>query len=300
MKKNRVQRVLAVLCFVFILFTGCSSAEQKNSTEMSMSPDSAKMEGTAPAAQEKAEQQADTTAPAKEAPAVAENRKLIKNVELRMETTEFDASIGKIEASAGKFGGYVEGSSISGVSVQEDSSSARSASYTIRIPSNKLDDYLKEAGTIGNIVSKQIMTEDVTSQYFDTEARLKSLKMQEERLLELLKQTGSLKDVIEIEKELAAVRYEIEGLTTTLKRYDSLVDYSTIRIELIEVQSLTQNASTLGERIGATFKKSVTGISNGAQGLLVFVIGNSPVLLLLGAGGVAAVFVVRRIRRNKK
>ncbi|WP_165350705.1 DUF4349 domain-containing protein [Ectobacillus funiculus] len=300
MKRHSVQRILAMLCFVAILFTGCSSAEQKNSAEMSMSSDSAKMEGAAPAAQEKTDQPADMTAPAKETPSVVENRKLIKNVEVRMETTEFDASIGKVEASVGKFGGYVEGSSVSGVSVQENSSSTRSASYTIRIPANKLDDYLKEAGTIGNITSKQIMTEDVTSQYFDTEARLKSLKMQEERLLELLKQTGSLKDVIEIEKELAAVRYEIEGLTTTLKRYDSLVDYSTIRIELTEVQSLTQNASTLGERIGVAFKKSVTSISNGAQGLLVFVIGNSPVLLLLGAGGAVVFFAVRRIRRNKK
>lgn len=299
MERNRVQRILAVLCFVAILFAGCSSTEQQKSAEMSMSSDSAKMEGTAPAAQEKAEQQADTGEPAKETPSITENRKLIKNVELRMETTKFDASIGKIEASAGKFGGYVEGSSISGVSVQENSSSTRSASYTIRIPANRLDDYLKEAGAIGNIISKQIMTEDVTSQYFDTEARLKSLKMQEERLLELLKQTGSLKDVLEIEKELAAVRYEIEGLTTTLKKYDSLVDYSTIRIELAEVQSLTQNASTLGERIEATFKKSVTGISNGAQGLLVFLIGNSPVLLLLGAGGAAVFFAVRRVRRNK-
>lgn len=300
MKRNRVQRILAVLCFVAILFTGCSSAEQQNNAEMSMSSDSAKMEGAAPATQEKTEQQTDTTAPAKETPPVAENRKLIKNVEIHMETTKFDASISKIEASTGKFGGYVEGSSVSGVSAQEASGATRSASYTIRIPANRLDDYLKEAGTIGNIISKQIMTEDVTSQYFDTEARLKSLKMQEERLLELLKQTGSLKDVLEIEKELAAVRYEIEGLTTTLKKYDSLVDYSTIRIELIEVQSLTQNASTLGERIGAAFKKSVTSISNGAQGLLVFLIGNSPVLLLLGAGGAAAFFAVRRIRRNKK
>ncbi|GAA3322683.1 hypothetical protein GCM10020331_043540 [Ectobacillus funiculus] len=84
------------------MFTGCSSAEQKNSAEMSMSSDSAKMEGAAPAAQEKTDQPADTTAPAKETPSVVENRKLIKNVEVRMETTEFDASIGKIEASVGK------------------------------------------------------------------------------------------------------------------------------------------------------------------------------------------------------
>lgn len=297
MKGNRgwSNGCIVLLLAWLLLFTGCSNGEGKRADEMSMSQNSAVTEDIALSTKEKQAEREQ----AEETPSVSANRKLIKNVQLRLETTEFDVSVQRIEAVVAQFGGYVEGSNVTGTSVQEHSKSLRSAVYTIRIPASKLDEYVSEAGSMGNIVSKQIGTEDVTEQYVDTEARIKTLQAREERLLELLQQAGTVKDVIEIEKELSVVRYEIESFTAALKRYDSLVDYSTVQIEVIEIKSLTQNASKLGERIGEAFMKSVTGIVNGAQLLLVFVVGNSPAFLLLGAIATAVVWLVRRARKGK-
>lgn len=98
--------------------------------------------------------------------------------------------------------------------------------------------------------------QNVTDEYYDIEARLKSLRTQEERLLALLEQSGSLEDIVQLEQALSDVTYEIEKLTGTLRNYDSLIEYMTVTIDLREVTretEVTQAPVTLGERIAAQF-----------------------------------------------
>ena len=72
------------------------------------------------------------------------------------------------------------------------------------------------------------------------EARLKSLKLQEERLLTILSKAELLQDIIELERELSNVRYEIENYTGTLKKWDNLIEYSKVTIDVYEVHEIKE------------------------------------------------------------
>jgi uncharacterized protein YneF (UPF0154 family) len=305
-KQLRFSKLLAILAVVLALLTGCSN-ESKSDSSTFKNEGAATEKSLGGVASEAKKGTSDNAAgnngENKDSKTPVTNRKLIKNAEFFIETTDFDVSIKKLEASIKQFDGYIEANNITGTSVSDSNKEpARNASYTIRIPSGTLDAYLNEVGNIGNVLTKTITTDDVTDQYFDTEARITSLKVQEQRLLELLKQTGTLKDVIELEKELSSVRYEIENLTTTLKKYDSLVDYSTVRLTLQEVAAITDTTQpkTVGERISYTFKNNIAGIWSWMKDITVFLIGNSPVLLVLGVLASAGIFIARRLMKKYK
>lgn len=219
----------------------------------------------------------------------AVNRKLIKTADLQLETKKFDKTITALENAVNRSGGYIESNHINGSSLEEkynknnsDQIASRNATYTLRIPTSRLNTFINNLYGIGNVISKTISTEDISNQYFDTETRVKSLKIQEERLLALLKKSGNLKDIIEIEKQLTDVRYEIETLTTTLKTYDSLINYSTINLSINEVAIMTDTTppKTVGDRISAKFKQNIASISNGFKNTTVFIIGNSLLIFI--------------------
>ena len=179
-----------------------------------------------------------------------------------------------------EFGGYVESSTLEGNSYWNDS--CRTANYTLRIPAENFDQFIGAAGGIGNITSKNIGSEEITSQYFDTQARLESLSLQEERLLDILEKAEKLTDVLELEQELADVRYQIETLTTTLNRYDQLISYSTVEVTIEEVYEITPvnpMPLSLTDRISQEFSSSVASVRQSVEGILVAVIGGSPKIL---------------------
>ena len=99
-------------------------------------------------------------------------------------------------------------------------------------------------------------TENVTSQYYDTQARLTAYQTQEARLLEMMEKAETVEDIITIEEKLTDLRYRIESLQSTLKNWDRQVSYSTISLDVEEVQEYTpetpaakgQTASGCGAR----------------------------------------------------
>ena len=92
-------------------------------------------------------------------------RKLIRNVDMDVETESFDALLASAQSQAEELGGYIESSSISNSSYASSTSAARSARLTARIPSEKLDGYLAGISKQSNVTRKSESTEDVTLQY---------------------------------------------------------------------------------------------------------------------------------------
>jgi len=187
-----------------------------------------------------------------------------------METLNFDEAVAHILNNTNTAGGYVQTSNISGKSIQANSyEESRRGEFILRIPKAKFDNFMLGIGDLGSITSQQISSEDVTTAYFDTQAHLKSLNIQEERLLELLKKTGELKDIIVLEKELSSVRYEIESLTGNLKKWDNLIDFCTLNINLREVYKIKENPISFGDKIANGFIDSVKSLMDLGKGLVV-------------------------------
>ncbi|MBQ8759158.1 MAG: DUF4349 domain-containing protein, partial [Clostridia bacterium] len=150
------------------------------------------------------------------------DRKIIYTSSYNIQTTEFENAISSLAALCQKYGAYYESSETYGTKENAD----RNGSFVVRVPVQNYNAFKSEAGSIGVVIRSSENNRDVTEVYVDTEARLQSAKVREERLLEILANADSLDDVLLLEKELADVRYEIESMSGSLRKYDSLINYS--------------------------------------------------------------------------
>ncbi len=228
--------------------------------------------------------------------------KIIKSGYMSVETLNFEETISAITRRVQQVGGFIASSNIQGWSQMDARyKPMRHAKYKLRIPSEKFEQFMTDVGNLGNVTNSENWGEDVSAKYFDTEARLKSLTMQEERLLTILSEAEQLTDIIELERELSSVRYEIENLTGTLRKYDNLVAYSTLEIDVVEVEEITEveeKPVTLWEKIVYRFQNSIKNTVKIAEGLLLFLIAAIPFLLLLGIIFLVIFALVKLIRKN--
>ena len=156
---------------------------------------------------------------------------------------------------------------------------------------------------IGNVISSGRSAENVTSQYTDYEARLSSLKTQEERLLAMLSESGDLESLIALEARLSEVRYEIESIERNLRNLDQRLAYSTINLEIREVEVYTPTANTqrsFGEKIADAFRDSWKGFGRGCQNLAIWFVAALPTLLVLAAFAASIVGIIKGARKARR
>ena len=229
--------------------------------------------------------------------------KLIRRAELNIQTEQFDQSKAALDRLVAECEGYFENSSEYGGGYR-DAYANRSGDYTIRVPAAKYGQFLNSAGDLGYVTSKTESSEDVGEQYYDTEARLKTQRTKQERLLALLEKAESMEDIIALESALSEVEYQIEQYSSDLNRYDALIDFATFHVYLNEVGRITQEVgetSSLGTRMAAGFQASLRGLVQGSQDFLVWVSYHLVLTVILAAVAVAAVVVGRReLKKLKK
>ena len=144
-------------------------------------------------------------------------RKMIWVGEITLESTDFAAAEEALHTLIGECGGFIQSSTVTGEGRTSRGTRLRNARYTIRIPTENFQLFMKSSGDVATVVTSSTNSEDVTAMYFDTEARLRVLEIKEERLIEMLEQTNranytdELKYILQLENELGNVRYEIES-----------------------------------------------------------------------------------------
>ena len=222
--------------------------------------------------------------------------KLIRRAEITIQTEKFDESEAALKKLVTGCGGYFETSSVYGGG-RRDAYANRSGQYVVRVPAEKYDQFLNSAGDLGYVTSKAESSKDVGEEYFDIEARLKTQRTKQERLLALLEKAETMEDIIALESALSDVEYQIEMYSSDLRRYDALIGYSTFNVCLNEVNRVTQEVgetSSLGQRMAAGFQASVRGLSQGFQNFLIWASYNVFLLVVLAAVAVVAVVVGKR------
>lgn len=227
---------------------------------------------------------------------VDSGQKVIFKGQIDLETLDFEKTITELTRYISSIGGYQQSSAVHGGKIGYDS--VRSAEYVFRIPKKNYTQSFTDIKKFGTVVSEQSNGEDITDQYFDTEARVKSLKIQQERLLALLQKADKMEDILKIETELQNVLYQIENYTGTLKKWDSLVDYSTVSVNVREVEQITpvkEKQKGLFGRIAAGFTNSIDGLWDFTQNLLIFIASALPIILPLGI----ITYVIYRVIRKK-
>lgn len=316
MKKGRSNRnKLLALALAVVLMTGCGSADKNM-----MMTESAYDEGgydnsfggyatddiySYSAADEPMEAEVAEEAVkgqgGQDAPQVQdENRKLIKNVNMEVETEEFDTLLSRVEQKVNSLGGYVESSYTYNGSGYY-SSNNRNASMTIRIPAQKLDDFLSEVAENSNVISRNDSVTDVTLQYVDMESHKKALLAEQDRLLELMEQVETIEDIITLESRLSEVRYQIESMESQLRTFDNQVSYSTIYLNINEVTKLTPaKEQSTWEKISTGFVESLYGVGTGILNFLIRLIINLPYLVVWAVVILIIILIVKAIRKSMR
>ena len=234
----------------------------------------------------------ETTSDSVEADNDLAERKIIRRVNMSMETRDFDALAESLSEAVASVGGYAERSNV------YSRSGSRQASYVFRIPSAKLDDFLTSLSTLGNVLSRSENADDVTLAYVDTESRIRALKAEETALLEMIEKAASLSDLMSIRSRLTDVRYQLDSYEAQLRKYDSLIDYSTVSVSVSEVERLSNIRGGVWTQIGDDFMDNVYSIADGAVAIFIWFVGSLPVLVLLGGFATGGFFLYRYIRRK--
>ena len=258
-------RVLAMLLVVVMLFAGCAKEMSPQDNRL---PEAAAGNGVYEESAEKTE-----------SVGIEENRKLIRTVTIQAETADLDVILSDLDAQLATLGGYVQNKAVQ----NGRNSSSRYATLTLRIPADKLDQFVGHVEDSTNILSSNEKAEDVTLKYAATESRIKALETQEARLLELLAEAKDLNDLLTLENKLASVRQELETVKSQLKLYDSLVDYGTVNLTITEVREYTvveEEEPTAWQRIGEGFVGSLKGVWNILTEIFIFLVVALPYLAI--------------------
>ncbi|WP_036931775.1 DUF4349 domain-containing protein [Proteocatella sphenisci] len=282
--KKTLFRYLAVIMIGLILLSGCSSKSLEDSVQ-SAGAESLETNNQSLIADGK--------------PEIIETRKLIRTVNMTIETNKFDKSLEQINTILLNTGGYIQNSQISGN--RYGSQDNRSAYLVVRVPNEKLSWFLEKTTDLGNVIDKSENIEDVTTQYTDTQARLTSLKTEFDRLLVLIDKAEKLEDIIKLEERLSQVRYQMDSLTAQLKIIDNEVDFSTVSMELYEVNLFTPSEdNNISQRIGTGFRESLLNIYIIMQSVIVVTISLLPYFFVTALILIIVLFVYRKINRKIK
>lgn len=227
----------------------------------------------------------------------AQNEKIIKTVELSVETKEYDAYISSLSASVTALGGYVETSS---ADFGNGYSSNRYATYTVRIPADKLNSFLVSAGENGTITSKTENQQNVTLEYVDLESRIEAYKTEKETLTDLLKKAESLDNVLAIQERLSEVNYQIESYTSQLKVLENRVSYSTVTLRINEVERVTEAEPTVWSRIKNRFADNLDELADWFKDTVVEIVGGLPILIPFAAFAAVVILILKKIIKKRK
>lgn len=221
---------------------------------------------------------------------VRAGRKLIRTVNLQVETMDFEALLSYVQDRTQELGGYVESlnsnngsnyysTSYSGSGYRND----RTASMTLRIPKNNLDNFLVQVEENSNITSRSEREVDVTLDYVDLDSHKAVLLAEQERLLSFLEQAETVEEMIMLESRLSEVRYQIESMESQLRTYDNQIEYSTVYLDITEVVELTPvpvKQQTTWERISDGFMNSLKNIGKGFKEFFIGFVIVLPYLVL--------------------
>lgn len=228
------------------------------------------------------------------------SRKLIRNVNMEVETETFDELLNSIESRVRDFGGYIENSSTHNGSSYYGNQN-RDANMTIRIPADRLDEFLSQVSSESNVINKSENVSDVTLQYVDMESHKEALLAEQESLLRLMEQAESIEDIIILESRLTDVRYQIESMEARLRTIDNQVTYSTVYLYIQEVTKLTPvKEPSVWEKITTGFAESLYEIGDGALNFVIGIVINLPHLIVWAVIILIIVMIIRKFIKKRK
>lgn len=230
--------------------------------------------------------------------AVQTEKKIIRSASLTIGTQTYQESLDTLKERCETSGGWIESFS------ENTNYNLRVAYLTLRIPSEKLDEFLEGSALLGRVTRRSESARDDTDSYQDTAARLNTQQALMARLLSLVTDAADLSDLLELESQIADTQYTIDRLQSSLNSIDRQVDYSTVDVTLREESPATDiidTEKTLWERLQAAVTSGVEAFGNFVENAFVYAAAALPfvgVVLLVWGGAKLIQLIVKKWRKK--
>lgn len=265
----RTLSLLSCLFLASILFNTCSKGNKSGNFETV-----AEMDLAGPEVESKVAFAPPPPSPGEAKVDVAFEIKLIKTGTLEFQTSDLSSTYQRIRNVAQINAGFLSNESTANEYyriVQH---------LTIRVPSRNFDKLVDAVCKgVEHFDTKTIEAVDVTEEFVDAEARLKTKKQVEQRYQDLFKRANKISEILEIERQIGELRAEIESIEGRLRYLNNRVDYSTLDISFYK--KTPHHRIVEENRFGRAFR-------NGWDGMISLMIGLTsiwPFLLIFGVGG---------------
>lgn len=154
------------------------------------------------------------------------DRQIISQASLSVEVEDVAGAVAQVRVIAETRGGFISQVATTGTPGRQRSD------LVVRVPQGEFLDTLESIKGLGKVWSENAGSEDVTEQFIDLEARLRSALREEQSLLSLLERADTVSNILTIERELARVRSDIERLQGQINYLSRRVDLATISVAL--------------------------------------------------------------------
>lgn len=252
---------------ILLILASCNSGENQPNTNTNMVSSEKRMESLAPVGDQ----------------SVSVERKIIKEGSIRFETKSVVETQKEIRKIVAELGGYI------GNENSYNYEGTIEYSLTARVPEDKFNTLIDRVSSLAEKVeSKNINSSDVTEEFIDVEARIKTKKELEARYKEILKKATRVDEILNIEREMGNLRAEIESLEGRMNYLKNRISLSTLNITFYEKVSVPFGF----------FSKVKQALHNGWQALLWFIIiliSLWPFIILV----LIILFIILKFRKKK-
>ncbi|MCL2494315.1 MAG: DUF4349 domain-containing protein [Oscillospiraceae bacterium] len=225
---------------------------------------------------------------------VERGRFVIARANVTIQTKAYDAFTAALKAGLKAMGGYTDAYN------EWNFDSDRRADITARVPSEKLDAFLDSLEQNGTIMSRSVTTNDVTDEMIETGSKKEALIAEEKALLAILEKATTVEDIIRVQDRLSNVRADLESYSRRLQSLQNQVNYSTVSISVSEVNRITTPTQRFGVLASSNFLASLRDVGSGLRNFALWFISAIPWLVLLAVPAALLVWIVRRVRKNRK
>ena len=158
-------------------------------------------------------------------------------VDIRVEVGTFGQVSSQLRSIAADLGGYITAGETHLQQIEDVNYTV--GWLTMRIPEDRFDDALNRVDGLGERLSLNVSSQDVTEEYVDLEGRLRYWRSQEEFYQRLMNEATEIDDLVTIQTRMQDVLLNIEQIEGRLRYLDSRTSFSTLTVGLTEVPGAT-------------------------------------------------------------
>jgi hypothetical protein len=292
-----LKNILILFVCAVLFLTGCSKDQESKSSEDRASQSSPTTEGDVKKELSNSSDNSNSVGEKEANSLPASTNKVIYTAQVYLQVKDIKKTNKKIEEKAVKLGGYMVESQM-----YLEGEENFSATLTIRIPEKNFNQFLSEVEDLAvKVEQRSVSGSDVSEEYVDLESRLNSKRTVEKRLLDFMGKAETTEDLLKISSDLANVQGEIEEITGRLTYLDNRIAFSTVTLSLNEnkvtVPKLENKELNTWEKTKKQFVTSVNFLIAVTSGVVVVIVGNLPIIIVLGLIAGIVYFVIKRRKK---